>query len=75
MGCRQFFTTCRHCGRQILMTQNLQNREWVPCDPQIFRYRLSTGGQLYVTPEGNTVRGLPDRDGLFGYRRHKGCMA
>jgi len=76
MACRQFFTTCTRCGKQILMTQNLQNRLWIPCDPVIYRFRLANGPDLFVTPEGNEVKGVRDRDGQFGYRAHKrSCRA
>ena len=70
----QFFTQCKFCGKQILMTRNLRTKTWIPCNPNIFRYRPAGGPNTYVTPEGEFVRGERDRDGLFGYKRHgKDC--
>lgn len=69
----QFFTTCNRCGRQILMTQNLHNKLWISCDPELYRFRLSKGSEMYVTPEGEVVKGERDRDGMFGYRKHMRC--
>ena len=67
----QFFTTCRKCGRQILMTRNIYNKYWIPCDPEILRYKPAAVSSNYVTPEGIVVSGKPDRDGEFGYRLHR----
>lgn len=74
MACEQYFKTCRNCGRQILMTRNQQNGRWIPCEPEIFRFIPVNGAELYVTPEGMTVRGVRNHEGQFGYKRHsKGC--
>ena len=72
---KQFFTTCKFCGKQILMTMNLENGTWVACNPELLRYRLTENGYgRYVTPEGSVVRGERDRDGLFGYKKHERCI-
>lgn len=75
MPSRQFFTNCRKCGRQILMTQCLRTGAWIACDPQIFRFNPGFGYDTYVTPEGDIIRGDRDRNGLFGYHKHdlRGC--
>ena len=76
MACRQFFSNCEKCGKLILMTQNQQNKMWIPCDPELYRFTPSGGPETYVTPEGNIIRGKRDRFGQYGYRKHKkGCIA
>ena len=57
------------------MTRNLQNGVWVPCNPEILRFRPCVGADTYVTPEGDVVRGARDHDGMFGYKKHGGCLA
>ena len=69
--CRQFFTTCKKCGRKILMTRNHTNGYWIPCNPELYRCAPSGGPETYVTPEGRMVRGFRDRDGQFGYLGHR----
>jgi len=72
MACDQYFTKCRYCGHQILMTMNQQNHTWVPCDPELYRFTPSGGPMTYVTGEGDVIRGHKDRDGkYFGYRSHR----
>ena len=66
----QFFTTCRFCGKQILMTKNLRTNKWVACEPEIRRFRPAGGPNTYITPEGEVTRGERDRDGIFGYKKH-----
>lgn len=68
---KQYFTVCPRCGQQILMTYCEQNGKWVLCDPYLYRFRLSAGPGIYVTPEGDVVRGTHDRDGIFGYKKHR----
>ena len=66
----QFFTFCRKCGQQILMTRNQMNGKWIPCDPELRRFTPRPGGRKYVTPEGGTISGMHDKDGQFGYQHH-----
>ena len=67
----QFYTHCRRCGRQILMTRNRQTGAWVPCDPEILRFTPAGGPETYVNTDGKYCRGKRDRNGEFGYRRHR----
>ena len=71
METRQFFTNCRNCGRQILMTYDGKDRRWIPCDPEIRKYKASGGPETYVTPTGELKRGVRDYNGEFGYRKHR----
>lgn len=69
----QFFTKCKFCGKQILMTKNLKNGTWIACDPEIRKYRPGGGPNTYVTAEGEIVRGSKAFGGVeaFGYRKHR----
>lgn len=67
----QFMTYCRRCGRHILMTRCEEDGRWVPCDPEIHRYRPAGGPETYVNVDGKYCRGVRDRDGEVGYRRHR----
>ena len=69
----QFFTTCKFCGKQILMTRNLRNGIWIPCDPEIRKYTPGGGPNTYITAEGEIVRGGKWFGGqeAFGYKRHR----
>lgn len=70
-----YFTTCRRCGKQILMIYSPAAGKWVPCDPEIRRYRKSGGPETYVTPDGSVCRGERAYDGETGYRKHrKDCV-
>ena len=77
----QFETFCKRCGRKILMTRNEQNGRWVPCDPEIRRYRRGDGSFTYVNPEGQVFRGelvgrgFFDPNAEFGYQRHSADCA
>ena len=72
MGDRdQFFAFCRRCGKQILMTYNQRKGKWIPCDPEIKRFRRAGGPETFVTPEGETCYGVRAVDGEFGYLRHR----
>ena len=75
MACEQYFTECKRCGKRILMTKNQVNNSWIPCDPEILRFRPTIhGSSVYVTEEGIQVKGERDRDGTFGYKGHRrGC--
>lgn len=56
----------------ILMTQRADDGRWVPCDPEIRRFRPSGGPETYINENGKTCRGKRDRDGSeVGYRRHR----
>ena len=47
MPTKQFFTTCKRCGKQILMTQDLDSLKWIPCEPEIRRFKPSGGPETY----------------------------
>ena len=66
----QFYTICRGCGKQILMTRCEDTGRWVPCNPVIGRYKPSGGPLTYVNTDGKLVRGTIANDGEFGYRKH-----
>ena len=69
---KQFFTTCRYCGKQILMTRNVDNGKFTPCDPTV----------IWFFPDEDCKEGFVDEDGRFvfgyasdtmwhvGYRKH-----
>jgi len=69
----QFFTTCKFCGKQILMTRNLRNGIWIPCNPEIRHFQSGGGPNTYITPEGEVVHGQNATFGSdsFGYIRHR----
>lgn len=69
----QFFTQCKFCGKQILMTRNLKNGNWIPCDPEIRKFTPGGGPNTYITPEGEMVRGCHTYGGpeSYGYKRHR----
>ena len=72
---RQFYTTCKRCGRQILMTQS--NSGWVPCHPDVMRFRPAGGPCTYISEDGKVCRG--ERvfgGGEIGYEKHwRHCVA
>lgn len=67
----QFYTFCKRCGRQILMTRCEKDGRWVPCDPEIRRYKRSGGPFSFVSTEGDLCYGTPDSNGEWGYRKHR----
>lgn len=67
----QFITFCRNCGRQILMTRCEDTGRWVPCDPEIFRFRRAGGPCTFVAEDGTLQRGERDNNGEWGYRKHR----
>lgn len=72
MACEQFFTTCKRCGKRILMTKNIHNGVWVPCDPLLRKFKPSGGPHTYVTEGGELIRGQSAYDGdHYGYRKHR----
>ena len=71
----QFYTICRKCGRQILMTQTVRPGAWIPCDPYIRKFRNDSGGPIYVSAEGELKHGTPSPVGEWGYLRHGRCVA
>lgn len=76
MAYSQFFTTCRQCGKQILMTRNLEHGYWIPCNPCLYRFEPDPHGDtLYVTADGIQTRGKKNREGMFGYIAHKRTCA
>lgn len=70
----QYFTTCRYCGKQILLTR-ADNGKTIPCDPEIIRFNPTGGPDTFVTETGRFLRGERDRNGTeMGYKKHlKGC--
>lgn len=64
----QYVTTCKYCGRQIVMT--LTEDGWKPCDPVMMRFTPAGGPETFVTHDGRVCRGRPDRNGEPGYRKH-----
>ena len=76
---RQFETHCRRCGRKILMTYNEKDGRWVPCDPEIHKYRKSGGPFTYIDADGKLCRGertfSGDPGGGWGYRKHRADCA
>lgn len=53
------------------MTRSKVNGKWIACDPLLYRFRPADAPRIYVTPEGTILRGEPDRDGQFGYMKHR----
>lgn len=75
MGREQYFTFCKRCGKQILMTYCPEEKRWMPCNPEIKRFRRAGGPETYVTPDGKICRGERAYDGEYGYRKHrKDCV-
>jgi len=74
---KQFTTLCRYCGKMIVMTFSGKDGRWVPCDPEIYRFRRSGGPFTYVNTEGVICRGervncrFTDTSAEYGYRRHR----
>lgn len=76
MRSKQFFTTCKRCHRQILMTYCPDTMRWIPCDPELIRFCECDVPESYVTTEGIVKHGKPDANGEIGYRKHrKDCEA
>ena len=70
---KQYFTNCRYCGRQILMTRNTDTGRFTPCDPAIKKYVPNPNGNvLYVNEDGKAHWGfISDHIGAeFGYLKH-----
>ena len=72
---KQFFTTCKYCGRQILMTRNGQTGKWIPCNPVVEWFTPSGGPETFIDEYGKTCRGYRSGTGEIGYRRHTTCKA
>lgn len=71
----QFYTFCKRCKRQILMTQDNVTHKWSPCDPEIFTFiEDDSVPDTFVSAEDGAVKhGLPS-DKYFaerGYSRHR----
>ena len=67
----QYFTTCRRCGRQILMTR-ADNGKTIPCEPEIIRFHPGGGPETFVTETGRFLRGERVWNGSeMGYRKHR----
>lgn len=71
MDRRQFFTTCRYCGKQILMTRNTETGRYTPCNPEIVRFFEDDTGTAFVNEDGKIVFGFAsDTMGHVGYKKH-----
>ena len=73
MESKQFYTTCKYCGRQILMVMNTQNRRYIPCDSVISLYIPDPNGkEIYIDEFGQTRSGYGSTDGKgeVGYQKH-----
>lgn len=72
---KQFETFCKCCGRKIIMTYSSTRKRWVPCNPDIRRYREEAGPYIFVNPYGDIRHGVPtdsrDPGGEWGYQRHR----
>ena len=67
----QFYSICRCCGKQILMTRCEDTGRWIPCDPYVVRFRSSGGPETFVDTKGILRRGVRDENGEIGYRKHR----
>ena len=67
---RQFMTTCKHCGRRILMTRCEKDGHWIPCSPETIRFLPAGGPETFVDERGNVCRGIRDKTGKLGYKKH-----
>ena len=72
MDRKQFFTTCKYCGKQILMTRNVDTGRFTPCDPLIVRFFPDDGSdEFFIDEDGKNVRGFQsDTMGHIGYKKH-----
>ena len=68
----QFFTTCRYCGRQILMTRNIDTGRYTPCNPEVIRFIPDEGAEsVFINENGQTEHGFfTDVMGKVGYQKH-----
>lgn len=69
---RQFYTKCRFCGKAILMTRNIDNGKFKPCNPEILHFVPDEEAEdVFVNENGQNVHGIPDSHiGAIGYKRH-----
>lgn len=69
----QFFTSCKRCGKQILMTQNVATHKWTPCNPTILYFTEKDTPDVFVTVDGEIMHGVPavNGEGKLGYLRHR----
>lgn len=50
-------STCRSCGAAIVWIKTRSGKN-MPCDPELISFKESReGGDLFITKDGNTVRG------------------
>lgn len=66
----QFYTICRRCGRQILMTRCNDDGRWIPCDPVVNRFTSEGGPYMYINTNGEVKYGRRSKDGELGYKKH-----
>ena len=53
----QFFTFCKRCGKQILMTQDSVSHRWFPCNPQVVGFvAFECGPSTFVSAEDGSVK-------------------
>lgn len=66
----QNYGFCKGCGRQILFTR-MRSGKLMPCDPEGVMFSPDPlSADVYITPEGFTVKGHPDKLGILGYTSH-----
>ena len=66
-----YFTTCRRCGKKILMIYSPDTAKWIPCDAELKQFKPSGGPETYVNQDGNVVRGERVYKGEYGHRKHR----
>ena len=75
---RQFFTECRYCGKQILMTRNVDTGRYTPCDSLVHRFFPDEdSNDFFINEDGKQIRGFSnDVMGHIGYKKHsESCSA
>lgn len=72
MDRKQFYTFCKHCGKQIIMTRNTETGRFTPCDPEIKRFIPDDEAlDVFINIDGQTVHGIDGRGmGDMGYKKH-----
>ena len=78
MDRKQYFTTCKYCGMQILMTRNVDTGRFTPCDPLVIRFFPDEDeDEVFIDEDGRATRGYrSDVMGYVGYKKHStSCKA
>jgi len=72
MDRRQFFTTCKYCGKQILMIRNVETGRYTPCNPEI-NWMIPTieGNEVFIDEDGRKrIGAYTDTAREVGYKKH-----